>query len=492
MSLRDLIEADRATRSSASWYKSYFEQEQRQVEISEYVKPAYEAYEYYKHLYLMSRLQKEVKNDVPENVSEYSKGLESSLNQKVRQIESQQSLLNDLQSQLTLKESQVKELTSRVSLVTSQSTQLQLQLDSTHKLLEEKLLEIVKLKEELRAADDVNKMELIERIDRSEAASTSAPIGTEQSTFSTLSVPRRVIKTFQVAHMHTGANFICSSASGRSGGVQTLLVGSHKLHGLDSVTGETKFEIEVPGSSGTSCAVLCASLAIDNRTGILGTSESNLVVFDAVHGKVLKDLKGHNGKIKGCGFLGTPTKAFSAATDRTIKLWDLNRGGPIRSVPVVSQLIHGVCSGDGSFIVTGHLNGQISIWTQSDKVCEVAAHSESSIGVAMSPDGRYVASLGKDGTLAIFDLNMAHAGPVHTLRGFNPPVLESAPSFSDDSRMIAACTENSVLIWDCISGKSISQLQSECRGLCWVYNNSTGRNTLVTSYASPELRWWGS
>jgi WD40 repeat protein len=480
--VQELIQADRASRESAFWYKTYIEQKRRNQEIARYVNPVFDAYEHYRNAFLLTKLQDELGNhhahtdgQEPET-REFFQRLETSVNQKSKQIESQQSLLNDLQSQLSAKETEVKSLTSKLSLAVSQSSQLQLQLESTHKLLEEKMTEIIRLKEELRAADDVDKMELIEKIDRSEEAST-----VDDQSGLTQFIPKKLFKSYSVPHMEGGANFL--SLAGPIGGHQTLLLGSRVLHGLDAETGETRFEIASPGSSGTST---CASLSTDNEIGIMGSSESQLAVFDCMSKKILKDLKGHGGKIKGCGFLGNRTKAFSVATDRTIKIWDLNRGGPIRSVPVVSQLVHGVSSQDGSLIVTGHLNGKISIWTQSDKVCEVSAHSESCVGLALSSDARYIASLGKDGSLALIDMNMANAGPLYTLRGFSLPTVDTNPVFSPDTRMVAACTNGSVCIWDCITGKPLTQLETDAFGLCWLYS----RSTLVTCSPSGQLKWW--
>ena len=488
MSLNDLIEADRQTRSSSVWYKSFMEQQTRDEQIFHYVKPVFDAYEYYRNQYLLSQLQDELKRDSAGSSSLSQPGssdledrfrrLEISLDQKTKQIESQQALLNDLQSQLSSKETEIKDLTLRLSLATSQSAQLQLQVNSTHKLLEEKMSEIVRLNDELRAIENIDKMELVEKIDRSEEASTAADPA--ESSLGQM-IPKRVVRTLKVPGVDSQANFI--SSPGNSCG--TFVVGSRSLYGLDTQSGETRFEIEAPGST-----VLCASISTDNEIGIMGTGESQLTVFEIMSKRILKDLKGHNGKIKGCGFLGNRAKAFSVATDRTMKLWDLNRGGPIRSVPVVSQLVHGVCSADGSLIVTGHLNGKIALWTQSDKVCELSAHTESSMGVALSADGRYVSSLGKDGSVCIFDVNMAQAGPLHTLRGFNSPSTDSAPAFSPDSRMVAACTAGAVSIWDCISGRPLKQLQSDASGVCWVYDKFSRESILVTSHALGVIKWW--
>ena len=483
---QDLIVADRQTRESTEWYQSFMKQQSRQEEIFLHVKPVFDAYEYYKNQYLLTQLRDELRpsrssptSSKSEPDDERARRMEIALEQKSKQIDSQQALLTDLQAQLSVKENEVKELNAKVSLVTAQSAQLQLQLNSTHKLLEEKLTEIIRLNDELRAAENVNKMELVEKIDRSEEASTVADCSDSSLV---QNVPKRVARSVKIQDVDTCLNFVSANNS-------IVLVGSRRLHGLDLSSGDVKFEIDIPGSSGSS-AVLCGAVSPDGDLGIMGTSESQLTVFDVGTKKISKDLKGHNGKIKACGFLGNRAKAFSVATDRTIKLWDLNRGGPIRSVPVVSQLVHGVSSTDGALIVTGHLNGKISLWTQSDKICELNAHTDSSLGVAISPDSRYVSSLGKDGSLCVFDVNMAHAGPLHTIRGLSQPTTESAPSFSPDSRMVAACTGPAVQIWDCISGKAVSQIQSDAHGVCWMYDKFTSRSTLITCHAPGVIKWW--
>ena len=407
--------------------------------------------------------------------------LDAALQQKSKQIESQQALLSDLQAQLSAKEHEVRDVTARLQTSVHQSSQLQAQLTSTHALLQEKELEIIRLRNEIRAMESADKIEVIEQLNR------AAPVVATQDLQSL--IPRRVVLSQSLAKAQVPPNFVVATHG--TGGPQIVAVGTRKLHCFSAGSGGMLFEAEV-ASSASSASLMTACIAPENDLVLVGTSESQLSLLD-MNGRLLKDLKGHSGKVKGCGFLGSKTKAFSVATDRTLKLWDLTRASPIRSVPVTSQLVGGVATLDGTMMVTCHLNGKLTVWSQTDKICEVDAHTDACLGLALSPDGRFITSVGKDDTVAIVDIHMAQSGPIHTLSGFKALLVDTAPTVSMDSRLISVCTSGGIQSWDLLVGTNLGCVHTDATALTWVSGNPTEAGPtqqIVTVHPNSVIKWW--
>lgn len=456
------------------WHVQFMKQYLANKEQANLTRPIMQEYEILRVRDLEAR--RAVKKPVEctgEVSAEHVAKLESALRQKSRQIESQQALLSDLQSQLSLKESEVVDLATRLSMSVAEQAQLQLQLQSTHNLLEAKQLEIVRLTEDIRALriDD----DFIDPIVRSvESISIQHPPRINKH------LPKTVAQKIKLES--TGCEPTVIVAAGPLGRV---LAGTRKVNVVNKVGSST---YSIPGQS-DSCSIM--SLGVTDESFLAGTSEGGVFLMD-YGGRVMKDLKGHGGKVKGCGFLSNK-KAFSVATDRTIKMWDLHRGSAIRSVPVSSQITSGASTFDGSIIVSGHQNGNLLIWSQCEKLCEIQqVHSDTCLGIAVSADGRFLVSIGKDNSIAIIDIHMASAGPVHNITGIIFNGTETQPAISPDSKIVSACTKTGIQSWDILLGKHISSVPSDAIALAWsaCTDQTDIVQQVITTHADGIVKWW--
>jgi hypothetical protein len=454
--------------SQEEWYIHFatsYRSQQREVEL---LMPVMELYE------KLRRDNLDYRNQRSPILADSGNRMDQALMQKSRQIESQQSLLNDLQSQLSSKEREVRDLNKQLTTSITQANQLKLQLESTHALLQEKELEIIRLRNEIREME-ASKLEIVEPLNQNEP---------EERSFTNFSIPSRVISTYQLSACSGPPGFITATR----GFPQHVAVGSNRIATFNGCTGALICESDmILNTSGAT--LLCGAQSPENDLMLVGSSESQLSLVD-VQGRLLKDLKGHSGKVKGCGFLGSKSKGFSVACDRTIKLWDLQRACPIRSVPVTSQLVGGVATGDGTMIVTCHLNGKISVWSMQDRVCEVDAHQDTCLGVSLSPDGRFIISVGKDDTVSVIDLHMAQSGPIHKLKGFKALTSDTTPSCSTDSRIVSVSGTDGIFSWDLILGSSLDKVKTDAVGVVWTGGGTA--NQLVSIHQHGIVKWWST
>ncbi|XP_048136057.1 autophagy-related protein 16 isoform X1 [Rhodamnia argentea] len=210
-------------------------------------------------------------------------------------------------------------------------------------------------------------------------------------------------------------------------------------------------------------SVLDLTLTHDNRSVIAASSSNNLYVWDVNSGRVQHTLTGHTDKVCAVDvskFSGR--HVVSAAYDRTIKIWDLQRGYCSNTIIFPSNCNALSFSVDGLTICSGHVDGNLRLWDiQTGKLLsEVAAHALAITSICLSRNGNVVLTSGRDNLHNLFDMRSLEV--CGTLRATGNRVASnwSRSCISpDDSYVAAGSADGAVYIWSISKADIVSTLK---------------------------------
>ncbi|KAK4350607.1 hypothetical protein RND71_029920 [Anisodus tanguticus] len=206
-------------------------------------------------------------------------------------------------------------------------------------------------------------------------------------------------------------------------------------------------------------SVLDLSITHDNKFIIAASSSNNLYVWDANSGRIRHTLTGHIDKVCAVDVSKFSSRhVVSAAYDRTIKVWDLQKGYCTNTIIFHSNCNSLSFSMDGLTICSGHVDGNLRLWDiQTGKLLsEVAAHSQAVTSVSLSRNGNMILTSGRDNLHNLFDIRTLEICGTFRANANRVASNWSRSCISaDDSYVTAGSVDGSVHIWSVSNAKMI-------------------------------------
>ncbi|KAK1314604.1 hypothetical protein QJS10_CPA06g01263 [Acorus calamus] len=210
-------------------------------------------------------------------------------------------------------------------------------------------------------------------------------------------------------------------------------------------------------------SVLDLAITHDNKSVIAASSSNHLFVFDIGSGRIRHSLTGHTDKVCAVDVSRVSCRhVLSAAYDRTIKVWDLQKGYCVNTI-ISHSNCNALCfSMDGLTVCSGHVDGNLRLWdTQTGKlISEVSAHSQPVTSIYLSRNGNTVLTSGRDNLHNLFDMRTLEVCLTFRANGNKVASNWSRSCISaDDNYVAAGSMDGSIYVWSRSKADIVSTLK---------------------------------
>ena len=216
--------------------------------------------------------------------------------------------------------------------------------------------------------------------------------------------------------------------------------------------------------------------------------ESNVALIDAITGSRTSFLCGHGDVIRSLGFSLDGTLLFSRSNDKTVKLWDVQTGGVIKTFSDDTSVVSAASiSPNGITVALGTKNGAIRLWdVRTGKCRSVETRQDSQITViSFSPiDPRRLLSASWHTTVRQWDVDGIQIGT-----SYNETDRVDHLSYTLDGTRFVSCGGKFATVRDSETGAVVVKLnapdQTPLAGCCF---SPDGR--FLACAAGPTICVW--
>jgi len=200
-------------------------------------------------------------------------------------------------------------------------------------------------------------------------------------------------------------------------------------------------------------------LACYKDTIAVGLSQGSIVILSGITGSQVAFLSGHTYGLKTITFSVDGTLLVSGSSDKTVKLWDIQTGGVIKTYNHTSGVHSVSISPDSTTLASGCWDGSIHLWGAWTGLCfcVINGHSKCINSISFSPTNSHLISASRDHTVMQWDINGSQIGPIY--RG-------DGAAFSPNGTQFVSWRGKVATIHNSESGAVVTELQAPSNEFC--------------------------
>lgn len=241
---------------------------------------------------------------------------------------------------------------------------------------------------------------------------------------------------------------------------------------------------------GHNAAVTNVAYSTDGKRLASASYDQTVKVWDTTSGEVIHTLKGHTGMVWSLAFSPDGKRLVSAGWDREARVWDTNSAQELRKISGRAVIYWLAFSPDGKWLASGNDDGTVQVWDAASGMEKMTftGHTAGVRGVSFSPDSKRLASASDDRTVKVWDITTSKE--VLTSSGHTGPAV--SVSFSPDGKHLASAggyRDGTIKLWDATNGREARTLIGHSSGVTSVAFDVYGKR-LVSASADNTLRVW--
>lgn len=223
----------------------------------------------------------------------------------------------------------------------------------------------------------------------------------------------------------------------------------------------------------------------DSSRIVSGAEDNSVRIWDAESGKSVGVLRGHSGHVTDVAFSPDGRNIASSSEDGTLKLWDRIAAEPGHSPPHGNWVPRAAFFPGRSRLISACWDGKIRIWNAGDSqsVRTIDQGGEVIHGLAVSPDGRRLASTNRQDTVILWDAETGE--PAQVLHGHQGRSL-GVDFHPDGHHLVSTGWDGTVRIWDPATGRQV-RIFEEHRGIAVTAIYSPDGSRIAASYGDGSV-----
>ena len=202
------------------------------------------------------------------------------------------------------------------------------------------------------------------------------------------------------------------------------------------------------------------TLSYHNNRVAVGSRPGDIIILDTITGTQTAVLSGHTKEVNCVEFSLDGTSLVSGGDDKTVKLWDVQTSGVVKTFSGHTSWVQSVSiSADYTTVASGSYNDTICLWDIKTGECHHTIKQEDIVQhVRFSPtDPQHLISVSGEKVWQ-WDANGCQ---------IKPPFDGQHASFSSDGAQLILCHEKTVTVHNSGSGTTVTEFQTTDSDASW-------------------------
>lgn len=233
------------------------------------------------------------------------------------------------------------------------------------------------------------------------------------------------------------------------------------------------------------------AVAVSPQGNLLATggADQNIRLWKLPAGEAGPVISGHSGAVNGLCFAADGTVIYSASADGSIRGFKTDTGESVLRIDTPAAVNDVTLAAGGAEIISAGDDHLLRTWTLPVAPARSLAGSAGpTTGGAVSPDGKYLASICADGRVELIDVTSGAS--VRTWSAHSGAVNDVAWS-ADSARLTTAGADGYVKLWEAASGNELASLATGAGAATAVELLASDGQVLIGTADGSVLAWDG-